>query len=100
MHLNDYDAFKKALPSKIFELAMFKKPILAGVKGYARAFLNKNLPESIVFNPGNAKELSEKLTQWEREDEVSLDRNNFIEKFNRKTINRKMAASILSALKY
>ena len=30
LHLNDYQAFRKVLPSKIFELATFNKPILAG----------------------------------------------------------------------
>ena len=33
LHLNDYDAFKKVLPSKLFEYAALGKPIWAGVSG-------------------------------------------------------------------
>jgi hypothetical protein len=36
LHLNDYKAFEKVLPSKIFELAAFDKPIIAGVAGFSR----------------------------------------------------------------
>ena len=53
MHLNDYDAFKKVLPSKVFELGAFPRPILAGVNGYAREFINNNLPDAILFHPAN-----------------------------------------------
>ena len=43
LHLNDYEAFKKVLPSKIFECGATKKPVIAGVDGlrskvYKRAF--------------------------------------------------------------
>src|SRR5690606_21538407 len=39
LHLNDLDAFKRVLPSKIFEYAATGQPILAGVAGYAAEFL-------------------------------------------------------------
>src|SRR5690554_3199616 len=48
IHLNDYEAFKKVLPSKIFELAMFNKPLLAGVNGFARQFIEENLSDSVL----------------------------------------------------
>ena len=35
LHLNDYPAFKKVLPSKLFEYAALDKPVWAGVGGYA-----------------------------------------------------------------
>ena len=38
LHLNDYAAFRKVLPSKIFEYAATGKPILAGVAGYMQNF--------------------------------------------------------------
>ena len=37
LHLNDYPAFEKVLPSKIFEYAALGKPILAGVTAVATA---------------------------------------------------------------
>jgi hypothetical protein len=54
MHLNDYDAFKKVLPSKVFELGVFPKPLIAGVNGYSRSFVEENLPGSILVDPCNA----------------------------------------------
>ena len=39
VHLNDYEAFKKVLPSKIFEYAATGKPVIAGLAGYAATFV-------------------------------------------------------------
>lgn len=98
IHLNDYEAFKKVLPSKIFELAMFNKPLLAGVNGYARNFIQENLSDSILFFPGNADELVEKLRKLEESPGTKVDRTAFVDKYNRAAINKKMAESILSLL--
>ena len=38
-HLNDHEAFKKALPSKLFEYAAMGKSIWAGVAGYTAEFV-------------------------------------------------------------
>lgn len=95
VHLNDYDAFKKVLPSKIFELAAFPKPIIAGVSGYARAFLEENVENVILFQPCNEDELVQKLKTYNYN---SVRREKFIEEFSRKTINKKMSNSILSYL--
>ena len=43
LHLNDYSAFQKVLPSKLFEYAAQGKPIWAGVAGYAAEFIDKNI---------------------------------------------------------
>lgn len=96
MHLNDYDAFKKVLPSKVFELGVFPKPLIAGVNGYSRAFVEKNLPGSILIEPCNAKEFIEKVRNYKFES--PLDRSAFIDSYKREMINQKMAASILSCL--
>lgn len=98
LHLNDYEAFKKVLPSKIFELAMFNKPLLAGVNGYAREFIQENLPDSVLFSPGKAEELVEKLKKLEESQRPEVDRTAFVEKYNRAAINKKMAQSILNLL--
>jgi glycosyltransferase involved in cell wall biosynthesis len=98
LHLNDYEAFKKVLPSKIFELAMFNKPLLAGVNGYAREFIQENLPDSVLFFPGKAEELVTKLKRLEEDTFPQVDRTEFIQKFNRASINEKMAESILKSM--
>ncbi len=96
MHLNDYDAFKKVLPSKVFELGVFPKPLIAGVNGYSRSFVEKNLPGTILIQPCNGYELAAKLREYESG--ATIDRTTFINSFKREAINAKMAESILSYL--
>ena len=94
LHLNDYSAFRKVLPSKIFELATFKKPILAGVSGYSAQFINEQINNSFVFDPCDYKSLVNYLLNSEKT--LSIDRTDFIKNFNRSMINEKMANSILN----
>jgi len=94
IHLNDYPAFRKVLPSKIFELATFGKPIIAGVSGFAAEFIKNEVSDSFVFEPCNAKQLIDFL----RSDIASntIDRKEFKLKYRRSNINSLMAESILS----
>ena len=96
LHLNDYPAFRKVLPSKIFELATFNKPILAGVSGYPAKFIKDEINNSFVFNPCDFNAVVNYLLNFD--ENRFTDRSGFIEKFKRSTINEKMAASILSYL--
>lgn len=41
LHLNDYKAFERVLPSKLFEYGSYDLPVIAGVGGYAAKFLQK-----------------------------------------------------------
>ena len=94
LHLNDYPAFRKVLPSKIFELATFKKPILAGVSGFSAQFINDEINNSFVFNPCDYKALVYYLLN--SEETLSIDRSDFTQKFKRSIINENMATSILN----
>ncbi|HEX7756822.1 MAG TPA: glycosyltransferase family 4 protein [Niabella sp.] len=91
IHLNDYRAFEKVLPSKVFELGALPRPLLAGVNGYAREFIRKNVSNSILFDPGNAVELADSIRGFSYK---NLLRKDFIDRFGRENINEKMAASI------
>lgn len=51
LHLNDLPAFRRVLPSKLFEYAALGKPILAGVKGYARVFIEAEVEGVGIFDP-------------------------------------------------
>ena len=51
LHLNDFNAFEKVLPSKIFEYGATEKPILAGVSGYAKKFIDSEIINCATFNP-------------------------------------------------
>ena len=95
LHLNDYDAFKKVLPSKIFELATYDKPIIAGVGGYANKFISENVSNTILFNPCDVAEMVSGLQNYNY---VNEKRECFISKFSRANINRDMAKSILNYL--
>tara|TARA_B100001758_G_scaffold192383_1_gene169527 strand:- start:3835 stop:5037 length:1203 start_codon:yes stop_codon:yes gene_type:complete len=97
IHLNNYQAFDKVLPSKIFELSVFNKPIIAGVGGYCANFIKKNVNNSIVFSPGNEIELVNMLSNFIFD--TTLNRRDFINKYKRKNINKNMSHSIVSYLK-
>lgn len=94
IHLNDYPAFRKVLPSKIFELATFGKPIIAGVSGFAAEFIKNEVSDSYVFEPCNSKQLVEFLKTDMPSN--SIDREEFKLKYKRSYINKLMAKSILS----
>lgn len=94
LHLNDYPAFRKVLPSKIFELATFKKPILAGVSGFSAQFIKDEINNSYVFNPCDYRALANHLLN--PEENLNIDRSDFLQKFKRSIINEKMATSILN----
>lgn len=93
LHLNDYDAFRKVLPSKIFEYGALGKPIWAGVAGYAAEFISKNLTNSAVFMPCD---LESAVTSFECLEMITQPRENFVKKFARVSIMQKMAADIIS----
>ncbi len=96
LHLNDYKAFEKVLPSKVFELASFNKPIIAGVGGYAYNFIQENVTNTILFKPCDVERFVEKMKDYNYQ---IIERKEFKEKFSRSSINKEMAKSILGYLK-
>lgn len=92
MHLNNYEAFKKVLPSKIFELAAYDKPIIAGVSGYANRFISENISNTILFEAGDYESFFLLFNKYQYKTER---RDEFIQKFKRSTINYELAKSIL-----
>ncbi len=95
LHLNDYRAFEKVLPSKIFELAAYDKPIIAGVAGYANHFIKQNVSNKILFNPCDVESLVNQLRNYTYQNEFRKD---FIQKYKRETVNTKLSESIISYL--
>lgn len=93
LHLNDYPAFEKVLPSKIFEYAAVGKPILAGVSGYAAEFINKEVDNAEVFYPSNCQQAATSLVTLKLS---QTNRDNFISKYTRTNIMIEMANSIVS----
>ena len=93
LHLNDFKAFHKVLPSKIFEYAATGKPILAGVGGYAAKFLREQVPGVEVFNPCDIEAMNvglQKLLNGPR----MIKRSDFCSRYFRKNIMWNMAQDI------
>lgn len=95
-HLNDLEAFKKVMPSKMFEYGAFDKPIIAGVGGFAAQFVEKNIPNHILFKPTDVDDFVNQMKAYQIKFER---RDEFIRNFSRKSIDEKLAASIVGLLK-
>jgi len=95
VHLNDYKAFEKVLPSKIFELATFPQPIIAGVSGYAAKFIREKVDNSIIFEPCNIDDF---LIQFKNFEYKRVKRTEFVSKYKRNTINESLSSSIVNYL--
>lgn len=95
LHLNNYDAFLKVLPSKIFEYAAVGKPIWAGVSGFSAKFLQDNVSNSAVFHPCDVKQA---INSFNKLNLVTRPRVEFIKAFSRKAIMDDMTADILGVL--
>ncbi len=97
LHLNNYKAFEKVLPSKIFEYAVTGKPMIAGVGGYAARFIKENLSQTILFDPCDAETFSKKMQQYENK---KTDLSGFINKYSRVNIMDDMVTEFLEILEF
>lgn len=95
VHLNDFKAFEKVLPSKLFELATFSKPIIAGVGGYAAKFVKENIENSILFEPCNSNDFIDKFKKYEYKE---FPRQMFIDNFKRENVNNSLSDTMISFL--
>lgn len=94
LHLNDHAAFRKVLPSKLFEYAATGKPMLAGVAGHAAEFLRSEVRGVEVFAPcdsGAMAVAAERLMETGPID----GREFFCERYARDSIMREFAKDIL-----
>ena len=93
VHLNDWDACQRVLPSKLFEYGATDKPILAGVGGYAASFIRNHLSDCILFAPTDVTSLVRQLreTPYRTQERVEFKRQ-----FARHTINQELARHIIS----
>lgn len=92
LHLNDYAAFRKVLPSKLFEYGATGKPVLAGVAGYAEEFIKLELENVAVFRPCDVADAVRALESLQIRQTVRAE---FIARFARKNIVTEMAIEIV-----
>ena len=92
LHLNNYEAFLKVLPSKIFEYAATGKPIWAGVSGYAAEFLKNEVRNVTLFKPCDVNDSVRSFKELKTKE---IDRAKFIKKYLRSKIMNEMALDII-----
>lgn len=95
LHLGDYVAFHKVLPSKLFEYAALGKPVLAGVAGYAARFVREEISNSAVFAPCD---VAAGVAAFDSLQLIDGPRRDFIQKYSRTSIANAMASDILSVV--
>jgi glycosyltransferase involved in cell wall biosynthesis len=95
LHLNDYPAFRKVLPSKVFEYGALGKPVWAGVAGYAADFVRNEIDNAAVFNPCDARDAIRAFADLKLQ---ATPRPAFVERYSRRAITRRFAADVLAAL--
>ena len=93
LHLNDYEAFHKVLPSKLFEYGALGKPIWAGVAGHAATFVRSHLTNATVFAPCDAVAA---VHAFDELDIADAPREEFIAQFKRTVIMDAMAEDLVA----
>lgn len=96
LHLNKIDAFKRVLPSKIFEYASSGKPILAGVEGFPATFIEMNIDNAKCFEPLSPDHAIKALKQLKLK---RVFRQKFINNFQRKKIMKEFAENIVLSIR-
>ena len=95
LHLNKQEAFKRSLPSKIFEYAVIGKPIVGGLSGYSAKFLTEHVPHSHIFEPGDVagciRAIQEATNSSVKEDDIEIFRS----KFSRSKIMKSLSKEVL-----
>jgi glycosyltransferase involved in cell wall biosynthesis len=91
LHLNDHAAFRKVLPSKIFEYAALGKPILAGVAGYAAEFIRQEVDNAAVFAPCDVDAAIRGLGSLRL---AGTPRPAFVERYRRERLMQQLAADV------
>lgn len=93
LHLNDYEAFKKVLPSKVFEYGATGKPLWAGISGFSAEFVKAEIENAAVFHPCDSAAAEKALARLILKE---TPRNEFIEKYARANISKTMAEHIVA----
>ena len=93
LHLNEHDAFKRVLPSKLFEYAAMGKPIWAGVAGYAAEFISREVTNAAVFAPCDVRGAIAAIDTLYIGD---CPRDAFVRRYARARISREMASDVIA----
>lgn len=92
LHLNDVEALKKVLPSKLFEYGATGRPIWAGMSGYAAQFAASEIGNAATFDPCD---IQGAISAFEKLSLATTDRSEFVRKYARTGIMARMADDIV-----
>ncbi|WP_152226229.1 glycosyltransferase family 4 protein [Pseudomonas sp. SCB32] len=95
LHLNRNRAFRRVLPSKLFEYAATGKPIWAGVSGYPAEFVEQKIINTAIFRPCDVESA---VAALRRLNLSSVCRSGFVAIYSRRSIQKEMASDVLGAL--
>lgn len=95
LHLNDYPAFQKVLPSKLFEYGALGKPVWAGVAGYSAEFVRREIDNAAVFQPCDPDDALRAFSELRLR---TTPRPAFTNRYSRRAIMRRLAVDVLAAL--
>lgn len=93
LHLDNCESLSKVIPSKVFEYAFTGLPILCGVSGYTRQFIEENILNATCFMP---KSVEDAVQGIESLDFDLVDRSIFIKKYDRHAIMDDMSRDLIS----
>lgn len=100
VNLKKLDTFKGVIPSKIFENAAMRKPVLLGVEGESKAIIEQ-YQAGICFEPENAESFQHaliKIMRPEAYQQFQLGCDLLVKDFNRKELANKMLALITNGV--
>lgn len=93
LHLNRNRAFRRVLPSKLFEYAATGKPIWAGLPGFAANFVREKISNVALFEPCD---VGKALSVFRQLNLGSISRSEFVTAYSRITIQKLMAVDVLN----
>lgn len=102
--LRNIELFKGAIPSKIFEYLIFRKPLLLGVDGEAKSLFIDEGKCGLFFTPENEQELAANILRLKNEaglaEQLGLNGEAYVRaKFNRESIAEEFHKELLTIVK-
>ena len=85
LHLDDQMVFETVIPSKLFEYAASNKPIICGVRGWLRQFIENNLDGCFCFDPCDFNQFM-KAVDRAKQSPTGFEREKFKREYNENEI--------------